>query len=482
VTLLNTSGDVIATAFVFGIGQGPEINFLPGMQSTIGSVLGGPVGIAVDGSGNVYIADAGHARVLKETLAGGVYTQSTITSGTSINSPNAVAVDGGGNVYVANTNSGNILKETLSNGIYTQSVIASNLINPNGIGVDGSGNVYVVNTNGGSSGMGNVIVLAPASSGTYTQSTLAAATGLLYPQGLTVDENGNVYVSDSNNSRVLKETLSGGTYTQSVLPATGLSAPKGIAVDASGNVYIADSASNLVLKQDYADAPTLTFPTATTVGTTDTTDGALSVQIVNIGNAALTAVAPGLSVAANFVQVAGGGAPTDCTATFSLAADASCNISVEFEPATSTASGSVTLTDNNLNAIPSTTQTIGLTGAILGTLTITPATLPAATVGTAYSATLTASGGTSPYTYAVTSGALPAGITLTGGVLAGTPAASGTFNFSVTATDSSPTPGPLMETAMYTLTVNAAVVVAPTITITPAMLTARRSVRRTAQR
>jgi sugar lactone lactonase YvrE len=515
VTLLNGSGNVIATAFVLGTGQGPQINFLPGTQSTIGSGFKSPVGTAVDGSGNIYIADSGNARVLKETLSGGVYTQSTIgtglsnpfgvavdgsgnvyitdvnndavlletpsngtytqstiTSGFSINSPNGVAVDGSGNVYIANTGNSNVLKETLSNGIYTQSTIASGLSNPNGVAVDGSGNVYIVNTNGGSSTMGNVVVLTPSSSGTYTQSTLSAATGLMYPQGITVDGNGNVYIADSNNARVVKETLSGGTYTQSVLPATGLNQPKGLAVDGSGNVYISNNGSSVVLKEDYADAPTLTFATPTAVGSTDTTDGALSVQIENIGNETLTAVAPGLSVAANFAQVPGSGTPADCTATFSLAADASCNISVEFEPTTNTANGSVTLTDNNLNATPSTTQTIGLTGTIVGTLTITPATLTAATVGTAYSATLTASGGMSPYTYAVTSGALPGGITLTGGVLAGTPTASGTFNFTVTATDSTPAPSTITGSVIYTLTVNAAVVVVPTITITPTTLTA----------
>jgi sugar lactone lactonase YvrE len=515
VTLLNSSGNVIATAFVFGTGQGPQINFLPGTQSTIGSGLSAPVGTAVDGSGNIYIADSNNKRVLKETLSGGVYTQSTIisglgnpfgvavdgsgnvyvsdignddvlletpsngtytqstiTSGFSINSPNAVAVDGSGNVYIANTNNSNVLKETLSNGIYTQSTIASGLSNPNGVAVDANGNVYVVLTNGGSGSTGGVLILTPSSGGNYTQSTLSAATGLSFPQGITVDGNGNVYIADSNNARVLKEMLSGGTYTQSVLPATGLNQPKGLAVDGSGNVYISNNGSSVVLKEDYADAPALTFATPTAVGSTDTADGAMSVQIENIGNQTLTNIAPGLVVAANFAQVPGSGTPADCTAAFSLAADASCNISVEFEPATNTANGSVTLTDNNLNAAPSTTQTIPLISTVQGTLTITPATLPAATVGTAYSATLTASGGTSPYTYAISAGALPGGITLTGGVLAGTPNTTGTFSFSVTATDSTPAPGAITGTVMYTLTVNAAVVVVPTITITPATLTA----------
>ena len=60
-------------------------------------------------------------------------------------------------------------------------------------------------------------------------------------------------------------------------------------------------------------------------------------------------------------------------------------------------------------------------------------------VGTAYSKTLTSSGGTSPYTYAITSGALPPGITLSAGVLSGTPTNAGTYNFTVSVTDSSST-------------------------------------------
>jgi DNA-binding beta-propeller fold protein YncE len=517
VTLLNSSGNVIATAFVFGTGQGPQINFLPGTQSMIGTGLNAPVGVAVDGSGNVYIADSSNARVLKEALSGGVYTQSTIgtglvqpfgvavdgsgnvyitdigndtvlletlsggtytqskiTSGVSINSPNGVAVDSSGNVYIANTNNSNVLKETLSNGIYTQSIIVGSLNSPNGVAVDSSGNVYIADTNGGS-GTGSILIETPSSGGSYTQSTLSEATGLSFPQGVAVDGSGNVYIADSNNARVLKETLSGGTYTQSTIPATALDQPKGVAVDGSGNVYIANNGSSVVLKEDFADASTLTFATPTDDGTTDATDGALSVQIENIGNQTLTAIAPGLSVAPNFMQVAGSGTPTDCMATFSLVANASCNISVEFEPvapATGTVNGSVMLVDNNLNVTPSTTQTIPLIGTAVavGTIAISPATLPAATIGTMYSQTLTAGGGTSPYTFAISAGALPAGITLTGGVLAGTPTGVGTFTFTVTATDSSPAPGPLTGTAKYVLTVNP--VAAPTITITPAMLTA----------
>ncbi|HEV2503261.1 MAG TPA: autotransporter domain-containing protein [Mesorhizobium sp.] len=70
------------------------------------------------------------------------------------------------------------------------------------------------------------------------------------------------------------------------------------------------------------------------------------------------------------------------------------------------------------------------------TITVTPATFPDSQVGTAYSATVSASGGTSPYSYGVTSGSLPVGLVLSpSGVLSGTPTATGSTNFTITATD-----------------------------------------------
>ncbi|MBM7093427.1 putative Ig domain-containing protein, partial [Streptomyces sp. S12] len=78
------------------------------------------------------------------------------------------------------------------------------------------------------------------------------------------------------------------------------------------------------------------------------------------------------------------------------------------------------------------------------TVTVAPATLPNGGIAQAYSQTITASGGTPGYSFAVTAGALPAGVTLNAatGTLSGTPTASGTFNFAVIATDSSTGSGP----------------------------------------
>jgi len=101
------------------------------------------------------------------------------------------------------------------------------------------------------------------------------------------------------------------------------------------------------------------------------------------------------------------------------------------------------------------------------TLTIAPPTLPAGAIGTAYSQTLSASGGTAPYSYAISAGALPTGLTLTaGGALSGTPTVAGSFAFTVTATDS--TAGVAAQASRsYTLSI-----ASPTLTITPPTLPA----------
>ena len=97
-------------------------------------------------------------------------------------------------------------------------------------------------------------------------------------------------------------------------------------------------------------------------------------------------------------------------------------------------------------------------------LTVNPATLPNGTQGTAYNQTITASGGTTPYTFAVTSGTLPTGLSLSsGGVLSGTPSASGPFTFTVQATDPNINTG----SRSYTVTINL-----PPLTVNPASLPA----------
>ncbi len=130
---------------------------------------------------------------------------------------------------------------------------------------------------------------------------------------------------------------------------------------------------------------------------------------------------------------------------------------------TPTQSGTFTPTITATNGTaPDATQTFTLT-VNAATIAVNPATLPNGTVGTAYSQTITATGGTSPYMFAVTAGTLPTGLALTpGGALSGTPTAAGTFNFTVTATDANGATG----SRAYAVTINAANT-APTITANP---------------
>ena len=122
----------------------------------------------------------------------------------------------------------------------------------------------------------------------------------------------------------------------------------------------------------------------------------------------------------------------------------------------------VTATDANGNA-----GSHGYTLTVApAAVTIAPASLPGGRPGVAYSQTLTASGGTAPYSYAITAGALPTGMTLsTSGTLAGTPTQSGSFTVAVTATDCSTGSGPYAGTRSYTLTI-----AAPTLGLSPAAL------------
>ncbi len=110
-------------------------------------------------------------------------------------------------------------------------------LSPGGVTLDSDGNVYIT-----SEGVfGKVVKLAP---GSHTP-TVLPFTGLYQPQGLAVDGAGAIYVADFNN-QVLK--LAAGSNAQAVLPFNGLNYPEGVAVDTAGNVYVADRGNNRVLK------------------------------------------------------------------------------------------------------------------------------------------------------------------------------------------------------------------------------------------
>ncbi len=158
---------------------------------------------------------------------------------TGLRLPHGVAVDAAGNVYVAETRTNQVLK--LAAGSGTQTVLPFTGLDffddgvidaaTAGVAVDVAGNVYVSD-----SGNSRVVKLA---AGSNTQTVLPFR-GLRCPQGLAVDATGAVYVVNYCDSQVMK--LAAGASTPTVLPKTGAGGPSGdIAVDTAGNVYISVS-------------------------------------------------------------------------------------------------------------------------------------------------------------------------------------------------------------------------------------------------
>jgi NHL repeat len=104
-------------------------------------------GIAVDGSGNVFVADYGASKIYEILAAGGYTTVNTLGGSFSFNSPTGVAVDGSGNVYVADY-SNNAVEEILAAGGYiTVNTLGGGFSAPQGVAVDGRGNLNVADTN-----------------------------------------------------------------------------------------------------------------------------------------------------------------------------------------------------------------------------------------------------------------------------------------------------------------------------------------------
>lgn len=271
------------------------VSILAGTPGVFGSADGssalfsGPQGIAVDASGNVYVADTGNSTIRKIT-AGGVTTTFVgaagnpgNTDGTGANAqfyePEGVAVDSVNNIYVADTWNHTIRKITSAGvsstlaglagtfGSFDGANSAARFNNPTGIAVDGSGNLYVTDYNNDTirevTPAGVVITLAGLAGVWGNADGTGTNASFFGPTGISVDSSGDLFVIDSANDTLRELTVSGGVWTVATvaglpdvsgsLDGTGAAAefyyPAGVAVSSAGYVYVADSGNNTIRSQ-----------------------------------------------------------------------------------------------------------------------------------------------------------------------------------------------------------------------------------------
>lgn len=202
---------------------------------TVGSGLNAPNGVAVDASGNVFVADTGNGAV-KEILAPdyGTIVQIATLNG-NFTSPAAIAIDGSGNVFVADIADGTV-KEILAAGGYTAvNTISSGFSEPTGIAVDGDDNVFIADF--GSNHLYEIL----AGSGYATHISLGSGYGEL--SGVAVDSRGNLFTADQIDG--IQELTAASGYQTVANLASGnqnIVQPFGIALDGAGNVYFTDLA------------------------------------------------------------------------------------------------------------------------------------------------------------------------------------------------------------------------------------------------
>lgn len=377
--------------------------------------LSGPSGVAVDGAGNIYIADTGNSRIREVNASTGIITTVAGTGSATyggdggaatsadLNLPYGVAVDGARDIYIADSYNNRVREVNAATGVITTvagngvsnfngdngSATSAELNVPASVALDSSGNMYIadafnnrireVNTSG--------VITTVAGDGvaSYNGDNIPAVSAELYtPAGVAVDAAGNIYIADTYNNRIREVNVSGaittvagngtGNFGGDNGPATGaeLATPAGVALDSAGNLYIADYQNDRIRRVDVSDAPSLNFA-ATDIAATSS-GGPQTITLGNIGNMNLDVETVGIN--SNWSLGSQTGA---CTAGLTIIPDASCTFDVSFTPQQigPSLSGYLTVTDNSLNASPA-EQLISLGGTVISVLPTVTGLLPRA--------------------------------------------------------------------------------------------------------
>jgi len=247
--------------------------------------LAGPIGLAFDAAGNLYIADSGNHHVRKvssngiiSTVAGtgapGYNGDDQAATQAQLNSPTGVAVDNAGNLYVAEAEGHRVRRVTPAGIISTVAgtgapgyngdngaASQARLANPCAVAVDAAGNVYIADRGNHRirkvTPAGIITTVAGTGVAGYNGDNRPATQAQLFkPSAVAVDSGGNLYIMDNANARIRKVDSSGvittaaGTgargYNGDNRPATQAqlnlqSEQGGVALDSAGNLYIGES-------------------------------------------------------------------------------------------------------------------------------------------------------------------------------------------------------------------------------------------------
>src|SRR6266480_964100 len=299
-------------AWVSSLAMAALVLAVPALSQTINTVAGGgagdggdatianlnsPASVAVDSSGNLYIADLGNERIRKIAAATGIITtvagngvlgftgDGGAATKASLNSPASVAQDASGNLYIAEYANHRIRKVTSATGIITTvagngsasfagdggAATSASLNSPNGVALDAGGNLYIADL--GNERIRKVaaatgIITTVAGNGVFGfagDGGAATNASLSVPVGVAVDAGGNLYIADHSNNRIRKVTPGTGIITTvagngspsfagdgGAATSASISRPDGVALDASGNLYIADYVNHRIRKVDAA--------------------------------------------------------------------------------------------------------------------------------------------------------------------------------------------------------------------------------------
>jgi sugar lactone lactonase YvrE len=255
----------------------------------VSAQINGPMGMVLDGLGNLYFADNGNNRIRQITPAGIINTMAGTgvfgfagdggpAANAQLRGPRSVAFDGVGNLFVADTSNVRIRKIDPTGNITTVAgngtagftgdsgpATSAQIGVPEGIAVDASGNLYIAEPNNGrvrkvtADGIIHTIA-GNGTSGFSGDGGPALSAQFSLPYGIAIDASGNILISDLNNGRIRKVDPSGtittvaGSATRGFAgdggPATSaqIVSPFRVAVDEAGNLLIADGSNHRVRK------------------------------------------------------------------------------------------------------------------------------------------------------------------------------------------------------------------------------------------